>query len=87
MVEKIVGRDGKIYLRCEYCGHIFKDSKKYTKHLYKSHILNIPKKKRLKKKFSNKLIEIKIKLENNIKLNKYEKLLLLKSKLSGIKLF
>lgn len=79
-------RFGRKILICPICGHVFYKSKQYTKHINKSHIRNVPKKKRHIKKFYKRLLLIKIKEENNIPLTKYEKFLKLKANINNIKL-
>lgn len=84
--EKIVGRNGMIFYRCRLCGHIFSDSKKYTRHLIKSHLRNTNINKRLAKKIRKKLEIIENKIKNGEKLNRYEQYIYLKIKLNKINL-
>lgn len=35
--EKVEDRDGEIFLRCPRCGMLFRDSKRYTRHVNRSH--------------------------------------------------
>jgi len=79
-------RIGKKMIVCPLCGHVFYSSKQYTKHLNKSHLRNLPKDKRKRKKLLKRLLIIKIKKENNAELDRYEKILELKAKLNNIKL-
>ena len=71
---------------CPLCGHVFVNSKKYTRHLMKSHLRNTTMNKRKKKKLYKELLIIKIKEENNVPLTRYEKYLKLKAKLNNIKI-
>ncbi|RDD52579.1 hypothetical protein BA065_00960 [Nanoarchaeota archaeon NZ13-N] len=73
-------------ISCPLCGHVFYSTKQYTKHLNKSHLRKVPKDKRRRKKMLKGLLILKIKKENNIELEKYEKIFELKSKLNNIKL-
>jgi len=84
--KSIKNRIGKEMIACPLCGHLFYSNKQYTKHLNKSHLRNIPKDKRKRKKLLKQLLLLKIKKENNIGLGKYEKILELKAKLNNIKL-
>ncbi|BFI73380.1 hypothetical protein YN1_3670 [Nanoarchaeota archaeon] len=80
------GRNGMLLFICPLCGHVFVNSKKYSKHLIKSHLRNSSMNKRKMKKLYKRLIVINVKEENNIPLDKYEKFLKLKAKLNNIKL-
>ena len=82
----IEDRRGRKLIVCPLCGHIFYSTRQYTKHLNKSHLRNVPKDKRKRKKFLKKIISIKIKRENNIELEDYEKIIELKAKLNNFKL-
>lgn len=84
-IKKINRYNREVYI-CPLCGHIFPNNKKYTKHLNKSHLRNIPKDIRKRKKFIKKLLIIKIKEENGIDLTKKEKLIKLIAKLNNFKL-
>jgi len=84
--KSIENRIGEKMIVCPLCGHLFYSNKQYTKHLHKSHLRNIPKDKRKRKKLLKQLLLLKIKKENNIELSKYEKILELKMKLNNIKL-
>lgn len=88
MLEAVrrIDRNGKKIFICPLCGHVFYNSKEYTKHLNKSHLRKLPSRKRRVKKMLRQLTIIKIKEENNIPLTKYEKYLKLRSKLNNIKL-
>jgi len=68
------------------CGHIFVNSKKYSRHLMKSHLRNVTMNKRKWKKFMKQLLLINIKEKSNIELTNYEKYLKIKAKLNNIKL-
>jgi len=77
--------EGK-YLRCPLCGHVFVNSKKYSRHLIKSHLRNVTMNKRKWKKFMKQLLLINIKEKSNIELTNYEKYLKIKARLNNIKL-
>ncbi|MGC9132901.1 MAG: DUF629 domain-containing protein [Nanopusillaceae archaeon] len=81
-----IGRDNKKIFICPLCGHVFVDSKKYTRHLIKSHLRNSTTNKRKMQKMMKRLLIIKIKEENNVPLDKYEKYMKLKSKFNNIKI-
>jgi uncharacterized C2H2 Zn-finger protein len=84
-IRKIGRNDKKIFI-CPLCGHVFVNSKKYTKHLMKSHLRNATMNKRKMKKMMKKLLIIKVKEENNVPLDRYERYLKLKAKLNNIKI-
>ncbi len=77
------GRNGMLLYICPLCGHVFVNSKKYSKHLMKSHLRNFSMNKRKLKKLSKRLILIKVKEENGIPLDNFEKYLNLKAKLNS----
>jgi len=88
LLKAIVKEDrfgNKVFI-CPLCGHVFYKSKQYTKHLMKSHLKNIPMKKRKRKKFLKQITLLKIKKEQGLELTRWEKILELKLKLTGYKI-
>jgi uncharacterized C2H2 Zn-finger protein len=83
---KEIGRNGREIFKCPLCGHIFVNSKKYSKHLMKSHLRNVTMNKRKWKKFMKQLLLINIKEKSNIELTNYEKYLKIKAKMNNISL-
>jgi len=81
-----IDRNGREIFKCLLCGHIFVNSKKYSRHLMKSHLRNVTMNKRKWKKFMKQLLLISIKEKSNIELTNYEKYLKIKAKLNNIKL-
>ena len=78
-------RFGNKVFMCPLCGHVFYKSKQYAKHIMKSHLRGLPKKRRIKKKFFERIMLLKIKKEQNLELSKFEKVLDLRTRLSGLK--
>ena len=81
-----IDRNGREIFRCPLCGHIFVYSKKYSRHLMKSHLRNVSMNKRKWKKFMKQLLLVNIKEKNNIELKGYEKYLKIKSKINNMEL-
>jgi len=81
-----IDRNGREIFRCPLCGHIFVDSKKYSRHLMKSHLRNASMNKRKWKKFMKQLLLVNIKEKSNIELKGYEKYLKIKSKMNNMEL-
>ncbi len=69
---------------CPYCGHVLYGSKNYAKHIIKSHYRRIRMNKRKMKKFKERLLIIQSKVENEIELTNFEKMMLNKAKLNNI---
>ena len=78
-------RFGNEVLVCPLCGHVFYSSKQYTRHLMKAHLRNIPKKVRKRKKFERMLTLVELKKAQGMELSRWEKVLELKSRLTGYK--
>ena len=83
---KEIDRNGRGIYKCPLCGHVFVNSKKYSRHLMKSHLRNVTMNKRKWKKFMKQLLLVNIKEKSNIELTNYEKYLKIKAKLNNKKL-
>jgi uncharacterized C2H2 Zn-finger protein len=81
-----IDRNGREIFKCPLCGHVFVNSKKYSRHLIKSHLRNVTMNKRKWKKFMKQLLLINIKEKSNIELTNFEKYLKIKAKLNNIRL-
>ncbi len=52
--EKIVTRDGEVFLRCPRCGALFRDQKSYSRHVNKSHLQKKNRPKRILEKMKER---------------------------------
>ncbi len=56
--EKVVDKDGVVYLRCPKCGKLFRSSSEYNRHVARAHLQRITGKRyvkvRIRKKWGGK---------------------------------